>query len=620
MKKCNFAVLALICLGRIEATEGIPDPVPVEINAGKSVEKTQEPDDQSSKQEEAKYQKLLLSMQSLSEALLKYQNDNPVADSDEDLKTGTKKDPVPEESAAKIAYKNEVRQFKNKKTGKKQSRVVNQEVVITLTKDFFDKQGNKSLSFNPGTDDGKVIRISYENANEGLIPEEPKQPKPDGRVALADALPENQPRIAPDQSSDTKADPIDQPILAPQPEPKLPKPDPVAASNMPALPSDPITNPVPKPEIRKLDPVNPVAFADESAKVEPKVAYAEFEADTSSVSPYSRPFYKGHIVDLSGQETPAIQQVHAQKNESHYAEITIQNNLQPESQNTPNEYNKGWAPPYLAEEREEQACCTNSCETPATQLILGYTFGKGIETNKNYATATIMVFPNIRRRNIIPFVSLSAHHLSNNKWAGSFGGGARWQPDGSCYLLGFNVFYDTLKRNLGTFEQVGAGVEYLSSTWEGRINAYFPVGTKYRSKLATTFDGYDGGYFININQIERSSRGFDAEIGWNTYFCNQYRFYTGVGPAWFEDYNSFRNQWAFKARALIQWSRYLTFEVRTFKEENRAWHWQGAAFLTVPFECIEDFCSCGLTDLFARPVYRNALIKSSSECGWETNY
>lgn len=153
------------------------------------------------------------------------------------------------------------------------------------------------------------------------------------------------------------------------------------------------------------------------------------------------------------------------------------------------------------------------------------------------------------------------------------------------------------------------------------MNGYMPVGQKSRKKIVNFFDGYIDGYTITVFNREQTARGFDAELGWNSYFySDSIRAYMGIGPAWFKNDHSKDDQWAFKARGLLQWSRYLSIEARTFKEQRSNWHWQGAVFLLIPFECFRDLCACDLNDLFSRPVYRNAMIKSCGRCGWETNY
>ena len=256
---------------------------------------------------------------------------------------------------------------------------------------------------------------------------------------------------------------------------------------------------------------------------------------------------------------------------------------------------------------------------PASWLALGYTFGKGIETHHSYLSAELMLFAKGGLEPLTPFLIGRSYYLDNYRWAASAGLGTRWLIAPQC-VGGANVFYDNLMGDLGTYQQVGVGLEYLSYCWEARINGYFPVHNKAHFKELCFFDDYIGGYFIQVNEREEVSRGFDAEIGYNFYFCNCYRLYTGLGPAWFQKVCSKENHWAFKARARLELSDYFSLEGRTYKSRGD-WHWQGAVFLTIPLECAWELCcGCNPTDLFSRPIWRNAMIKTSRDCCFKTNF
>jgi Inverse autotransporter, beta-domain len=263
--------------------------------------------------------------------------------------------------------------------------------------------------------------------------------------------------------------------------------------------------------------------------------------------------------------------------------------------------------------------CRSCCVNPWSSFSLGYTYGRGIETRKNYASTNLLLFPKCFKSPFFPFFSFSSHCLNHHKWAGSLGACLRWKGPGS-WGLGANLFYDTIKKSLGTYHQVGAGVEFLSCTWEARVNAYIPVGNKERLKRIAFFNNYVGGYFIKVNKLEQTNRGFDAEIGRNLFLNKDFRFYAGLGPAWFEKSNWKEKHWAFKGRAFMNWKRRVTCEVRVFKQSNERWHWQGVATITMPLDCWATLCPCWLSDLFSQPVYRNAMIKTSNDCCWQKNF
>ncbi|MCB1114312.1 MAG: inverse autotransporter beta domain-containing protein [Chlamydiia bacterium] len=261
-------------------------------------------------------------------------------------------------------------------------------------------------------------------------------------------------------------------------------------------------------------------------------------------------------------------------------------------------------------------CCTR----PTSHLDFGFATGEYIDTEKNYPFARIIWFPECKLAGKYLFYQASLLRFSNYKWAGSAGIGIRWQPKRTCHIVGANLFYDAREGVQDTYHQVGGGIEWLSNTWEARANGYLPVGAKSHLKVANTFDDYAAGFFVQVNNIEQVERGVDVEVGRNAYYNDMLRFYAAIGTAWYERTYSERDEWAFLARAFIEWKRYIRLEVRTFKERDNDWHVQGVATVSFPFEVICLPYSCGLSAPLSEPVYRNMAIKKQRGCCWITNY
>lgn len=267
---------------------------------------------------------------------------------------------------------------------------------------------------------------------------------------------------------------------------------------------------------------------------------------------------------------------------------------------------------------------TNGCnycgQNNLNYLNVGYSIGKGIDTDQNLINAQLMLLPDFRYENLVPFFTLEGHYLNTeNHMAGSIGSGIRWRPASTKCFIGANIFYDAIQGRYHFYNQFGGGLEYLSKSWESRLNFYIPVNQKSGSKTKAVFDDYAGGYIVECNRIEQPLIGIDFEIGRNFYYCDFARFYIGIGPGWYEKASSGDDQWAFKARAYLQLYRYLTFECRGFVEDSY-WHAQGVFTLTIPFECIQNFYTCGFLDIISQPVYRNDVIKRSKGYCFQSNF
>lgn len=277
--------------------------------------------------------------------------------------------------------------------------------------------------------------------------------------------------------------------------------------------------------------------------------------------------------------------------------------------------------PFVCPTCPQPKPCKPVCCTSATShLDIGFATGKWIDTNSNYPFVRFVWFPECRLDGKYLFYQASGFRTSDYKWGGSIGAGLRWQPKRTCHIVGANIFYDAGDGYYNTYHQVGGGIEWLSKTWEARVNGYFPVGNKYFLETENVWDDYNGGYEVITKNIEQVSRGIDVEVGHNLYHKDIMRLYVGIGPAWYERAYSEDTEWAFMARAFVEFRRFARIEVRTFKEAGDRWHVQGVGVLSFPFEVLCQPYTCGLSAPLSDPVYRNMTIKKQRGCCWITNY
>lgn len=268
----------------------------------------------------------------------------------------------------------------------------------------------------------------------------------------------------------------------------------------------------------------------------------------------------------------------------------------------------------------ESSGCSYCGQHNLNYVNFGYATGKGVDSPRNYAFGKLMLLPTYRSEFLIPFFNLDGYYFKSDKWAGSIGTGLRFRPTATCCFVGVNAFYDALNGTYDTYTQFGLGFEYLSKTWEARLNCYLPIDRKNGFRTLVRYDDYIGPYTVSCQGIEQPLLGADFEVGHNFYYCNTARFYIGAGPAWYESNYSGANEWVFAARSYLQLYRYFTFEVRTFKEENDPWHVQGRFSLTIPFDCVPNFYTCSFSDIISQPVYRNDVIKRSRGCCLNANF
>jgi hypothetical protein len=137
-------------------------------------------------------------------------------------------------------------------------------------------------------------------------------------------------------------------------------------------------------------------------------------------------------------------------------------------------------------------------------------------------------------QNNIFFLDLRAHVFNDGKPAANTGLGWRYLFDSHCHALGLNTYYDYRKTKRKSYNQFGAGLEYLTPQWEFRANGYFPFGASKTGPFDLAFDHFAGNNFFVSRKHEFSMTGGDAEIGWHFKNWSYIDLFAGVGPYYFK--------------------------------------------------------------------------------------
>lgn len=116
-------------------------------------------------------------------------------------------------------------------------------------------------------------------------------------------------------------------------------------------------------------------------------------------------------------------------------------------------------------------------------------------------------------RNLL-FLDLRTSFDNLDQREGNFGLGYRSMQD-SGWNLGAYAFYDRRRSSEGHyFSQITTGLEALGQDFDGRINAYLPIGRKsYEVEDSARVD-LSGGSVQILSGLERAYHGGDAELGW----------------------------------------------------------------------------------------------------------
>lgn len=141
-------------------------------------------------------------------------------------------------------------------------------------------------------------------------------------------------------------------------------------------------------------------------------------------------------------------------------------------------------------------------------------------------------------------------------------------------IIGFNLFLDARwTESNNRYEQVGAGVEWLSTWGDARANYYYPLTSKKeRTSTSQTRSEIQGGRVITTTSLlrtyEEAMAGWDAEVGvWLPYLSE-------VAPTvFFIGYYDFSaddadNVSGFKARLESRLHPHVTFDVEWYEDDK----------------------------------------------------
>lgn len=263
-----------------------------------------------------------------------------------------------------------------------------------------------------------------------------------------------------------------------------------------------------------------------------------------------------------------------------------------------------------------------STELPQWLFNIGYSTGKRVGINEDYASMGLLWYPDFYFGNYRTLVDVSAYRLNTGKWAASAGVGIRrWNPTFDS-VLGGNFFYDFRAGDLGNYNQVGLGFEWLTCSFDVRINGYLPIGHTCRCKLCQITFFPDGGFWSMCNQSRCAFSGIDAEVGGPFFSCGPWSVYGALGT-YFWRRPHFGNAYGVQARLEVRWNDWIELEVYNSYDSLFHNRTQGTFTLNIPFEslCCLCFSECNVVcPWWNRPIQRQPMIVLDKSCCWKTNY
>lgn len=279
-----------------------------------------------------------------------------------------------------------------------------------------------------------------------------------------------------------------------------------------------------------------------------------------------------------------------------------------------------FAEDYACEEYEQyEECSEGVCVDSSSCYLasLSYHIGRGIGYDKSYGSYSFFGAP-FQYKRIQAFFDLRSHLFNSGGSAANAGVGFRYQAD--CWTLGTNFYYDVRNHHDRKYEQLGAGLEFLSPCVDVRVNGYFPLNDKTHIVQCTTFN-YLGGYFERCKLREFAYGGYDGEVGrclYTSACCPCYfSIYAAAGAYYLHSKHSCNNVWGAQVRAKVSVTQFLALEVWATSDPLFNQRMQGIITLSVPFGPCSTSCSCAPACL---PPVRREIIPLDKYCNYRGNF
>lgn len=261
-------------------------------------------------------------------------------------------------------------------------------------------------------------------------------------------------------------------------------------------------------------------------------------------------------------------------------------------------------------------------------LTGGYTFGQFIDIDQNYGDVGWLFFCPVNCQSTIFLQDTQFFFLDRGDFSFSAGAGLRQRFPMLSGYIGANVYYDYRDFNSSrdSLYRMGVGVEYLSNSFEARVNGYIPIGNTYSKGNPITIN-YLEGFQAILRNTEMALWGIDGEVGYWFASFKCLDFYAGVGVYSYGTYNRddikhnpFTGGYA---RALLTWNNYFNFEVRVSDDQVFKGRMEGVLWAQLPFEFfLNGFCMPYCIDpcekIWTRPVFRHSILATTDCCCYDS--
>lgn len=252
---------------------------------------------------------------------------------------------------------------------------------------------------------------------------------------------------------------------------------------------------------------------------------------------------------------------------------------------------------------------------------IGYAFGKFVALRDNYGYVSLFGEQFFCDQTLGVILLGKGYKLDNCRSAATAGAGIRKWFSSIKSAIGINAFYDYLHTKKADFNQVGAGIEFLSHCWEFHLNGYLPICDKWKLQSISVLE-FEGGYNAVFRKYNFALRGIDANIGFNWHITDDINLYIAPGGYYYDSRYTKSIQGG-ELLAELNIFNNFKFKVNASYDNRYKGAVQGIVSLNIPLDsswwCCESIASCWVK-IMEVPFRRNDMVFLEGKCCAQKNW
>jgi hypothetical protein len=247
---------------------------------------------------------------------------------------------------------------------------------------------------------------------------------------------------------------------------------------------------------------------------------------------------------------------------------------------------------------------STACAEMHSAMTVRHRESNGVGYNQGYSTLDYYLTSQYDKLEFL--FNLRGHLFNDAKAAGNGGIAFRYSLKEDTSRIGANLYYDVRDSKHFIAQQLGGGLEWISETFDVRMNGYLPVG-KERSFSEHRFQGFTGNQVLVRRKLSGALPCLEGEVG--TSLAKPFYFAAGTYYLFKDDSHNLHlgKAWGWKARFDVELGHYFSIGMLVTHDHIFNTRVQGYLGLNIPLGPWKNMKD-GFNNFEKRRIVRNEII------------